>query len=409
MTRFVLLVSVLLLSWQPGRTEVIDASLERAKQLLSVAPIVDGHNDLPWVIREKFGSDVEGYDISKHAEFDTDIPRLREGRIGTQFWSVYVPSSLTPLEAMTAQLEQIDLARRMIGLYPDDLMLATSVADVEAARAQGKIASLLGMEGGHAIVNSLGALRSYYQLGVRYMTLTHFHGNDWADSATDVSRHEGITDFGREVVREMNRIGMMVDLSHVSTATMNDVLDIAEAPVIFSHSSARALTDHARNVPDDVLKRMKANGGVVMVTFIPQYVNDERRQWEDGMIPLLKNAKTDAEWEAAGIAFRKEHGAAPIASYSLDAVLFGTVTQSQFFPPQKLSVSVDMVAAETGLVIWSSTVHLDATEERVRDGLEAYFSNTRGVPEDAAQDWRLALLSPSRFAQFAAFQVASLL
>jgi membrane dipeptidase len=314
MTRFVLLVSVLLFSWQPGRTEVIDASLERAKQLLSVAPIVDGHNDLPWVIREKFGSDVEGYDISKPAEFDTDIPRLREGRIGTQFWSVYVPSSLTPLEAMTAQLEQIDLARRMIGLYPDDLMLATSVADVEAARAQGKIASLLGMEGGHAIVNSLGALRSYYQLGVRYMTLTHFHGNDWADSATDVSRHEGITDFGREVVREMNRIGMMVDLSHVSTATMNDVLDIAEAPVIFSHSSARALTDHARNVPDEVLKRMKANGGVVMVTFIPPYVNDERRKWEDGMIPLLKNAKTDAEWEAAGISYREEHGAAPNAT-----------------------------------------------------------------------------------------------
>ncbi|MDH4049427.1 MAG: dipeptidase [Gammaproteobacteria bacterium] len=293
-----------------------DPAVQRARKVLSEAPVVDGHNDLPWVIREKFGGNVEGHDISKRAEYDTDIPRLREGRVGTQFWSVYVPTSLSPLEAMTAQLEQIDIAKRMIGLYPDDLMLATSVADIEAARRQEKIASLLGMEGGHTIANSLGALRSYYDLGVRYMTLTHFHSNDWADSATDDARHEGLTGFGREVVREMNRLGMLVDLSHVSEATMNDVLDIAEAPVIFSHSSARALTDHPRNVPDSVLKRIAKNGGVVMVTFIPAYVSAERRDWEDGMIPLLKDATTDAEWSRIGKAYREEHGAPPLATLS---------------------------------------------------------------------------------------------
>jgi len=301
---------------QAGFAQDEDASLTRAKDILQSAPVVDGHNDLPWVIREKFGGDVEGYDISVRAQYDTDIPRLRQGMVGTQFWSVYVPSSLSPLDAMRAQLEQIDIAQRIIQLYPDDLVLATSVADIAAAQEQGRIASLLGIEGGHTIVNSLGALRSYYDLGVRYMTLTHFHSNDWADSATDDARHEGITAFGREVVREMNRLGMMVDLSHVSVATMNDVLDIAEAPVMFSHSSARALTDHVRNVPDSVLRRMPENGGVVMVTFIPAYVSEERRLWEDGMIPLLKNAQTDAEWGTIGRVYREEHGKPPLATLS---------------------------------------------------------------------------------------------
>jgi membrane dipeptidase len=315
-TRVMLLALAAVVAWQTGWSADDDAELLRARQILSKFPVVDGHNDLPWVIREKFAGNVEGYDISKPAEFDTDIPRLREGQVGTQFWSVYVPSSLTPQEAMQAQLEQIDIARRMIGLYPKDLMLATSVADIETARKQGRIASLLGIEGGHVIVNSLGALRSYYALGARYMTLTHFHSNDWADSATDEARHEGITDFGREVVHEMNRLGMMVDLSHVSTATMNDVLDIAEAPVIFSHSSARALTDHARNVPDSVLERVAKNGGVVMVTFIPAYVNEQRRQWEDGMIPLLKKVKTEAEWNEVEKVYREEHGTPPSATLS---------------------------------------------------------------------------------------------
>ena len=293
-----------------------DDALARAHIILQSAPVFDGHNDLPWVIREKFGGDVEGYDISVRAQFDTDIPRMREGQLGTQFWSVYVPSSLSPLEAMRAQLEQIDIARRIIDMYPDDFSLATSVAEIDRAQEQGRIASLLGIEGGHTIVNSLGALRSYYDLGVRYMTLTHFNGNDWADSATDTARHEGLTAFGKEVVREMNRMGMIVDLSHVSAATMNDVLDIAEAPVMFSHSSARALTDHVRNVPDSVLKRMRNNDGVVMVTFIPDFVNDDRRKWADGLFPLLKDASTDAEWEEIEKRYREAHGTPPVATLS---------------------------------------------------------------------------------------------
>ena len=295
-------------------SEDADPMLERARLILDTAPVVDGHNDLPWVMREKFAGNVESIDISVPADYDTDIPRLREGRVGTQFWSVYVPSSLAPLEALRAQLEQIDIARRIIDLYPNDLQLATSTADIEDARQKGRIASLLGMEGGHTIVNSLGALRSFYDLGVRYMTLTHFHSNDWADSATGDVLHEGLSGFGKEVVREMNRLGMLVDLSHVSVDTMNDALDVSEAPVIFSHSSARALTDHVRNVPDAVLQRVTQNGGVVMVTFIPAYVNEARREWEDGMIPLLKNATTDAEWEAIGEQYRKEHGAPPLAT-----------------------------------------------------------------------------------------------
>lgn len=297
----------------PAWTQEAEAP-ERALRVLEEAPIVDGHNDLPWVIREKFGGKVEQYDISVRAQFDTDIPRLHEGRVGTQFWSVYVPSSMGPQEGMQAQLEQIDIAKRIVAMYPDDLMFATSVAEVEAAREEGRIASLLGMEGGHPIVNSLGALRSYYDLGVRYMTLTHFHSTDWADSATGEARHEGLTAFGREVIREMNRLGMLVDLSHVSAETMNDALDVTEAPVIFSHSSARGLTDHVRNVPDSVLRRMPDNGGVVMVTFIPAYVLEERRIWEDGMIPLLKEVSSDADWERIGQEYREVHGKPPVAT-----------------------------------------------------------------------------------------------
>jgi len=300
--------------WSPAESRDGEDALVHATRILHGAPIVDGHNDLPWVIREKFGGDVEGYDISVRAQYDTDLPRLREGIVGTQFWSVYVPSSMSPLESMTAQLEQIDIAQRIIGMYPDDLMLALSVADIDAALEQGKIASLLGMEGGHPIVNSLGTLRSYYDLGVRYMTLTHFHSHDWADSATDDARHEGITEFGREVIREMNRLGMLVDLSHVSANTMNDVLDVAVAPVIFSHSSARGLTKHVRNVPDRVLSRLRDNGGVVMVTFIPAYVSEERRAWEDGMIPLLKDTTTDAEWDEVARSYRNDNGTPPLAT-----------------------------------------------------------------------------------------------
>ena len=317
MTKFnLIIISIFLSITQANSILAEDTALTEAKNILKTYPIVDGHNDLPWVIRSKFKSDVESYDISVPAQYDTDIPRLKAGMVGTQFWSVYVPSSLTPAQALTTQLEQIDIAKRMIKHYPKEFTYAASVADIKAVRKNGRIASLLGIEGGHSIANSLGTLRSYYDLGVRYMTLTHFHSNDWADSATDTNDHDGLTAFGNEVVREMNRLGMIVDLSHVSTATMNDALDVSEAPVMFSHSSARALTNHSRNVPDDVLKRVTKNGGVVMVTFVPPFVNTKRRDWAAGMIALMKDATTDAEWEEVSKAYRKEHGEPPLANLS---------------------------------------------------------------------------------------------
>ena len=291
-----------------------DDAYRRAVAILDESPVVDTHNDLPWVIREKLDGDVEGYDISVRARWDTDIPRLREGRVGVQFWSVYVPSSLGPFESMRAQLEQIDIARRIIELYPEDLAYALGVADIDRAVDGGRIASLLGIEGGHTIGNSLGALRAYYDLGVRYMTLTHFHSNDWADSATGEARHGGLTPFGIEVVREMNRLGMMVDLSHVSADAMADALDASEAPVIFSHSSARALTAHPRNVPDEILARMKDNGGVVMVAFIPPFVSEASREWSDGLFPLLAASSSDAEWKTLTEQYIAEHGEAPRAT-----------------------------------------------------------------------------------------------
>jgi membrane dipeptidase len=293
-----------------------DEALARAQEILSETPILDTHNDLPWVIREKVGNDVEGYDITQPALYDTDLPRLREGKVGAQFWSVYVPTALGPFEAMRAQLEQIDIARRIIARYPDDLGFAGSVADIRREMAAGRIASMLGIEGAHTIGNSLGALRAYYALGVRYATLTHFHGNDWADAATDEPRHGGLSGFGEEVVREMNRLGMMVDISHVSPDAMNDVLDTSEAPIIFSHSSARELTDHVRNVPDQVLKRLADNGGVVMVAFIPPFVSEAAREWADDLFPLLANASTDADWQAISEKYAAEHGPSPRATLS---------------------------------------------------------------------------------------------
>ena len=252
-----------------------DEALGQAQEFLRKHPLIDGHNDLPSVIRESGipPRDVEAYDLNRRAPGDTDIGRLREGGVGGQFWSVWIPSSADVGEKGFAriQLEQIDIARRMIERYPRDLQLALTAADIELANQAGRIASLLGIEGGHAIENSLGVLRIYYRLGVRYMTLTHFNSTDWADSATEAARHGGLTKFGAEVVREMNRLGMMVDISHVSPVTMHDVLDIAEAPVIFSHSSALAVTPSIRNVPDGVLRRMRQNGGVVMVNFISEF------------------------------------------------------------------------------------------------------------------------------------------
>ncbi|HEX9190331.1 MAG TPA: dipeptidase [Vicinamibacteria bacterium] len=263
-----------------------DEALARARRVLSAHPVVDGHNDLPWAIRENPDApgDVTAYDLRSRTKGNTDLERLREGGVGGQFWSVYVPGDLAGGFART-QLEQIDVARRVIARYPDRLALAGTADEVERAMKEGRIGSLLGIEGGHAIESSLGALRAYYDLGVRYMTLTHGKTIDWADSATDAPRHGGLTRFGEEVVREMNRLGMLVDLSHASVETMEDALGVSEAPVVFSHSSARAVCDHPRNVPDAVLARMKANGGVVMVTFVNAFVSPE---WAKASGPLWK-------------------------------------------------------------------------------------------------------------------------
>jgi len=259
-----------------------DRALERAKKLLRSTPLIDGHNDLPWEIRQQKEAprDVAAYDLRTRTPGHTDFARLAQGQVGAQFWSIYIPGEIKDSGYAKVQLEEFDIARRIIARYPERLALALTAKEIESSFKRDRIASLLGMEGGHAIENSLGALRSYYDLGARYMTLTHNVTLDWADAALDSARNKGLSEFGREVVREMNRLGMLVDLSHVSPATMSDVLDIGEAPVIFSHSSAKALTDHGRNVPDSILKRLPKNGGVVMVTFVPAFVSTEVAAWE---------------------------------------------------------------------------------------------------------------------------------
>nr|WP_202425879.1 dipeptidase [Streptomyces sp. HUCO-GS316] len=253
--------------------------MDEARELLREFPVVDGHNDLPWALRQQVRYDLDARDIARrqNAHLHTDIPRLREGGVGAQYWSVYVRSDLPG--AVPATLEQIDCVRQLIARHPTDLRPALTAADMEAARAEGRIASLMGAEGGHSIANSLATLRGLYALGVRYLTLTHNHNVAWADSATDEPGVGGLSAFGREVVREMNREGMLVDLSHVAATTMWDALDTTAAPVIFSHSSARAVCDHPRNIPDDVLERLPANGGVAMVTFVPKFVLQEAVDW----------------------------------------------------------------------------------------------------------------------------------
>ncbi|MFT7286258.1 MAG: membrane dipeptidase [Halieaceae bacterium] len=276
---FLLILLMLLCS---GGVAAEDAGTPKAIDVM----VIDGHNDLPWQYRKRFNNRLQPLDIANDqrdldAPLHTDIPRLREGGVGAQFWSVYVPIAAyggAPGDAALV-LEQMDLVRRLVERYPDDLELAFTAEDIFRAQSQGRIASLMGIEGGHAIEDSLGTLRSLYAAGARYMTLTHSKSLRWADSATGEARHGGLTDFGRSVVQEMNWLGMLVDLSHVTAAAMHDVLDVAAAPVIFSHSSARALVDHPRNVPDDVLKRLPANGGVVMVTFVTSYLSQTRREW----------------------------------------------------------------------------------------------------------------------------------
>jgi len=262
----------------------------RVEQVLTQTPLIDGHNDLPWEIRERYKSDVAAIDLESdthhlpveagQAALMTDIPRLRAGHVGAQFWSVWIPVETPGPQAVQMTLEQIDLVKRMRARYSADFAMAYSAADIRRIYKSHKIASLIGIEGGHQINNSLAVLRQMYDVGARYMTLTHSTNTPWADSATDAPAHHGLTPFGVDVVKEMNRLGMLVDLSHVSADTMKAALAASQAPMIFSHSSARALVDHPRNVSDDILRALAANGGVVMVNFAPTYVSAARNRWQ---------------------------------------------------------------------------------------------------------------------------------
>lgn len=267
----------------------VDPATATANAALEAAPIFDGHNDVPNQLRDLVKNQINAFDFEDTSTtgptnpdgraMQTDLVRLKQGKVGAQFWSVYVPSNPDESVAVVQVIEQIDVTRRLIARYPQALRFAATADEVERAVADGKVASLMGMEGGHSIGSSLGVLRQLYALGARYMTLTHNSNTPWADAAVDKPAHDGLTDFGKDVVREMNRIGMLVDLSHVSEATMMDAFDAARAPVIFSHSGARAVNGHPRNVPDSVFARLPQNGGIVMVVALPGFINEERRQW----------------------------------------------------------------------------------------------------------------------------------
>ncbi|EAQ27938.1 putative dipeptidase [Erythrobacter sp. NAP1] len=297
-----------------------DMALEAAEAALAIAPVFDGHNDVPIQLRRRFDNQINTFDFADTTDtgpevdgnpMHTDIARLAEGRVGAQYWSVYVPASLPEPQAVQMTMEQIDVMKRLIARYPGELAFAETADDIENAIAEGRIASMLGMEGGHSIGSSLAVLRQMYDLGARYMTLTHGANTPWADSATDDPEHDGLTDFGRDVVREMNRLGMLVDLSHVSEKTMHDALDVTRVPVIFSHSGVRAVNGHARNVPDSVLQRLPDNGGVVMVVGLPGFLNNAQREWfAEREAELARQnslfrgqpdvvARAMAEWDAA--------------------------------------------------------------------------------------------------------------
>jgi len=298
-----------------------DAVAARVDRILRDVPLIDGHNDLPYQYEERVKDHLAQIDLRQDESkltppLHTDIARLRQGRLGAQFWSVYVPTTLKGADAIRAVIDQIDVVHRIDDIYSDTFELARTADDVMRIHRSGKIASLIGMEGGHSIGNSLAVLRQLYNLGARYMTITHSDNNDWADSATADPAHNGLTSFGKLVVAEMNRLGMLVDLSHVSPKTMNDVLDIAAAPVIFSHSSTRALTDHPRNVPDDVLRRLKENDGVIMISFVPTFSSekargrDAAREGETARLKTLYKGDPEkvkallAQWDAANPAPR---------------------------------------------------------------------------------------------------------
>ena len=282
-------LAIALLLASPLAAQDVDPANATANAALEAAPVFDGHNDVPNQLRARVANQINGFDFAdtldtgeghpQGAVMQTDLARLKEGKVGAQYWSVYVPSNTDEAEAVQEVIEQIDVTKRLIARYPEGLRYTETADQVESAMAEGKVASLLGMEGGHSIGSSLAVLRQLYALGARYMTLTHNSNTPWADAGTDTPVHGGLSGFGMDVVREMNRIGMLVDLSHVSEATMLDTLDVAKVPVIFSHSGARAINGHPRNVPDSVLARLAENGGIVMVVALPGFLNEERRQW----------------------------------------------------------------------------------------------------------------------------------
>ena len=299
-----LLIAAAMLIASPAAAQHIDPKVQaRIDRILKGTPLIDGHNDIAEQLRENYGLKVDGLasgtDKWTPKTLMTDMARLHEGRLGAQFWSVYIPSEVTGDAAIRETLEQIDLVRRMVKAYPDDLALAGTANDIVRIHKSGRIASLIGVEGGHQIGGSLAALRQYYDLGARYMTLTHFKNNEFADSATDDPKYHGINDFGRAVIHEMNRIGMLVDLAHVSPETMRAALQVTRAPVLFTHSDARALADHPRNVPDDVLKLLPANGGVVMVNFYLGHLSPQFIAWsadksaEDARLKSLYTGQPD--------------------------------------------------------------------------------------------------------------------
>ena len=296
-----------------AQTNAVSARVDR---ILREVPLIDGHNDLPYAFEERAKDHLAQIDLRQDQRkltppLHTDIPRLREGRLGAQFWSVYVPTTLKGADAIRATLNQIDVVHRLIEIYPDVFEQARTADDIVRIHRAGKIASMMGVEGGHSIGNSLAVLRDFYRLGARYMTITHSENNDFADSATANPAHDGLTPFGKEVIREMNRMGMLVDLSHVAPKTMNDALDITAAPVIFSHSSTRGLVNHARNVPDQVLQRLKDNDGVIMISFVETFSSEKARQRdaakdaEEARLKALYRGQPDtvkgevAKWEAA--------------------------------------------------------------------------------------------------------------
>jgi membrane dipeptidase len=327
MRRYVLGLGLLALA-SPLAAQSPEAVAEAA---LREAPVWDGHNDVPIQLRERFGNVISEFDFEDTSDtgpsdpdgkgkvMHTDFERLARGHVGAQFWSVYVSNGQTEPEAAVETIEQIDVTKRLIARYPDRLALALSADDVQRAIDQGKIASLIGMEGGHSIAGSLAVLRQMYDLGARYMTLTHNKNTAWADSSSVDPQHDGLTDFGKDVVREMQRIGMLVDLSHVSEATMMDALDVARAPVIFSHSGARAVVDHSRNVPDSVLARLKDNGGIVMVVALPSYISETVRHWNAARAG--EEARLKALWQGnpkgveAGLAEWERLHEKPVASF----------------------------------------------------------------------------------------------